>query len=92
RSGLHAEPTRYELDADDPVSRAALGGLVFAWTPIGWGEWVECWRKDQDGEGNPGLGPVAESLVLGVGKKLPPSVPEVDLNAGAGPEARRDAE
>jgi hypothetical protein len=83
RSGLHDEPMQYQLNGEDPASRAALSGLVFAWVPIGWMQWVECWRRDQDGQGNPGLGLAAEWLVSPVGHRPPPSMPSMEVNGEA---------
>jgi hypothetical protein len=37
--------------------------LIFARTPLLWRHWVECWQKDHDGQGNPGLPGLGLELV-----------------------------
>jgi hypothetical protein len=60
------------IDLHDGEAEAAEGGatldvalrrLIFARTPLRWAEWVECWQKDRDGEGNPGLPGLGLDLV-----------------------------
>ena len=62
---LHAEPTFYPLrdDPDNPDRAAETQRMVFAQMPILWDQWLECWEKDQDGEGQPGLPGLSDSLV-----------------------------
>jgi hypothetical protein len=67
----HGGPLRYPLrdnpKKDDlPPANAVAPDpkrLIFARTPILWANWVECWEKDQDGAGQPGLPGLGESLV-----------------------------
>jgi len=46
--------------------------FVFAQTPISWRQWLECWHKDTEGRGHPGLPGVSE-LVLPSVEPPPPA-------------------
>jgi hypothetical protein len=73
-----------EYDLRDPFLRHVPAGgpgapgrqafyprsVVFGLMPLPWKRWMECWTRDQEGEGNPGLAGLADHLVV-----LPPPVP-----------------
>ncbi len=53
----HREPRHYRLheDPDNSATVVEVERLVFARTPIRWEQWLQCWEKDQSGEGQPDL-------------------------------------
>jgi hypothetical protein len=88
----HGQPLRYPLrdrakmaDSPHPVTPDPQG-LIFARMPILWDSWVECWAKDQDGTGQPGLPGLGDSLLRLPQRPAPPA-PASDLPSTATPEA-----
>ncbi|MFQ3649630.1 MAG: hypothetical protein SNJ75_04805 [Gemmataceae bacterium] len=72
RYELLGQPQVYRLDAPTPTKQAELRPLVFAWRPILWEQWVACWKADEQGQGNPGLPGVSDSI-LGPAKPVAPT-------------------
>src|SRR5262249_40882932 len=62
---LHGEPRSYPLreDPENPAVAADLDRLLFSRTPILWEQWIQCWEKDQAGEGQPEL-PIRGELLV----------------------------
>jgi hypothetical protein len=62
---LHGEPRSYRLreDPENPAATADLHYLLFSRTPILWEQWIQCWEKDQAGEGQPEL-PIRGELLV----------------------------
>jgi hypothetical protein len=64
----HGEPATYNLRKRDvrPAEAERQMRFVFARTPISWRQWTECWQKDSEGQGHPGLPGINELVLPGV--------------------------
>src|SRR5262249_570951 len=61
----HGEPDCYDLRkrGGRPADVERRQRFVFARTPISWWAWMDCWARDREGRGNPGL-PGISGLVM----------------------------
>jgi len=59
----HGKLQQYRLDATTSSHQIELLPLVFQWRPILWEQWVECWKQDEQGWGNPGLPGISEAIL-----------------------------
>ena len=59
----HDTPQQYPLSTTIPSKQAEFLPLVFQWRPILWDQWVECWKQDEQGQGNPGLPGISEAIL-----------------------------
>jgi hypothetical protein len=79
----HGEPRDYRLDEDpdNPATAAEVERLVFARTPIRWEQWLQCWEKDQSGEGQPDL-PIRGDWLVRLHGPLPEGKPAAREETG----------
>lgn len=79
----HGEPVTYDLrKRGGPAEVEWLGRYVFSLTPISWRQWNECWQKDSEGRGHPGLAGISELVLPSVepppGPVTPTPPPDAD--------------
>lgn len=79
RPALHAATVAYRLGTDEGDEHEALRGLVFGRQRLPWAMWVECWRRDQEGAGHPGLPGIADALIPPSPQRPLPSSPFLEL-------------
>jgi hypothetical protein len=75
RTALDAEPVVLPLEATDPAQREQMRSYLFQWQSIPWERWVQCWKSDAEGKGNPGI--------PGVSGNLFPDIPLSETRSGA---------